>query len=95
LNNAFDAIEKLETKWIEVSLYEKDQKICVAITDSGSGIPLSIQKKIMEPFFTTKEVGRGTGLGLSISKGIMNAHQGSLEIDNTSPNTKFILSFAR
>ena len=42
-------------------------------------------RRIMEPFFTTKELGKGTGLGLSVSKGIAEAHGGRLAHDPTPP----------
>ena len=46
---------------------------------------------MMNPFFTTKEVGKGTGLGLSISSGIISAHGGKLWYDKKSPNTRFVI----
>lgn len=58
--------------------------------DSGLGIPKHIAEKMMQPFFTTKEVGKGTGLGLSISLGIMEIHKGKLFIDSSLPNTAFV-----
>ena len=39
--------------------------VCVAVSDDGEGIPAELQKKVFEPFFTTREVGKGSGLGLS------------------------------
>lgn len=91
LNNSFDAIEKLDEKWIRIESHFEDQNIVLSVTDSGPGIPENIVEKIMQPFFTTKEVGKGTGLGLSISQGIAASHGGQLTYDPSSKNTKFVL----
>lgn len=95
LNNAFDAISGLPQKWIHLEFTEKQDQIQISITDSGRGIPTTIIEKMMEPFFTTKEVGKGTGLGLSISKGIVQEHRGDLYYDSSSPYTKFILELPK
>lgn len=91
-NNANDAIEGLPEKWIQLS-YEviKEDRILIMITDSGKGIPPEIAEKIMEPFFTTKDVRRGTGLGLSIAKGIIEGHGGNIWLDMEHPHTRFII----
>ena len=60
--------------------------------DSGNGIPMDIQEKMFQPFYTTKEIGKGTGLGLSISRGIIRNHKGEFFIDNSSANTCFIIT---
>ncbi|MEO1351396.1 MAG: ATP-binding protein [Cyanobacteria bacterium J06635_15] len=53
--------------------------ISIKIRDNGPGIPLEVQSRVFEDFFTTKPVGQGTGLGLSISKDIVeNRHGGFL-----------------
>lgn len=95
LNNAYDAIDGLPTKWIRVEVQESDDNYSIMVTDSGSGIPEEIQEKIMRPFFTTKEIGKGTGLGLSISRGIIESHHGSFSIDNECANTRFIASLPK
>jgi signal transduction histidine kinase len=52
--------------------------VFIHLSDSGPGIPESIQAKVFEPFFTTKE--EGSGLGLSIAARIMEEHGGRLEL---------------
>jgi hypothetical protein len=91
LNNAFDAVQDLPEKWVKLNVKEFGDLIEITVTDSGPGISTEIAKKILEPFFTTKEVGKGTGLGLSIALGIMKAHQGTLTLDHSSPNTRFVV----
>ncbi len=96
LNNAYDVIEILPTKWVSIStsLYsaqDKIQFVDIKVTDSGLGISPEVADKMMAPFFTTKEVGKGTGLGLSISLGIIAKHGGSLFYDQTAANTTFVI----
>lgn len=91
LSNAFDAIQNLNEKWIAIDV--TDYKI--SVTDSGQGIPKHIAQKLMQPFFTTKEVGKGVGLGLSISKGIIDDHGGYFYLDEQSLNTCFVIEFPK
>lgn len=91
LGNAFDAVENLPEKWVELNVQEAAGKLRVRVSDSGSGIPESIVQKLMDPFFTTKEVGKGTGLGLSISKGIVEDYSGVIYYDKMSLHTAFVV----
>ncbi|MGZ3771600.1 MAG: PAS domain-containing protein [Bdellovibrio sp.] len=91
LNNAYDAVESLQEKWVHIDFRILEEKIQILVTDSGNGIPPHIVNKLMHPFFTTKDVGRGTGLGLSISKGIIEDHQGQLWYDPSCPHTRFVI----
>ena len=54
----------------------------IAVRDNGSGIPESIRKRVMEPFFTTKPRGQGTGLGLYLVQAIAKRHGGSVSVRN-------------
>ncbi|MFN8923981.1 MAG: ATP-binding protein [Rhodospirillales bacterium] len=56
--------------------------VLLSVTDSGVGIPLSLQERVFEPFFTTKEVGKGTGLGLSAVYGFVRQAGGSVQIES-------------
>lgn len=91
LHNSFDAIENLEEKWIQIDGRIEDHRLILSFTDSGAGIPREIQEKIMNPFFTTKEVGRGTGLGLSLSMSIIKNHHGNFYFDDKAEHTKFVI----
>lgn len=95
VNNATDAIQDLQERWIQIELWEGGDSVQVSVTDSGHGIPEDIRANIMDPFFTTKEVGKGTGLGLSISQGIVESHSGSLWIDDDCANTRFVISLPK
>lgn len=91
ISNSLDAIQTADQKWIRLACKQKGDFAELSITDSGFGIPTEIADKVMDPFFTTKEIGKGTGLGLSISKGLIESHGGSLEINRNSKNTCFMI----
>ena len=52
----------------------------IQVSDNGPGIPETVQDKIFQPFFTTKE--EGTGLGLSIAARILDEHGGWLDLES-------------
>ncbi len=54
----------------------------LSVADTGVGIPPELRERILEPFFTTKDVDRGTGLGLSTVYGIVTAHHGYLRLES-------------
>lgn len=56
--------------------------VFVQVTDTGIGIPKSVQDRIFDPFYTTKITEKGTGLGLSVSNRIIGQHEGVIEFDS-------------
>lgn len=95
LNNSFDAVWERNKKWINIEVLDLGEEIEIGVTDSGTGIPEEIRSKIMQPFFSTKEVGKGMGLGLSIATGIVESHKGRLWLDAGAPNTRFAISLPK
>jgi signal transduction histidine kinase len=92
LINAVGAIKSHGIITIKTST--KDGFIVVEITDNGSGITKENISKLFDPFFTTKDVGKGTGLGLSISLGIVEKHNGTIEVESKEgEGTTFIIKF--
>ncbi|MEA3363451.1 MAG: ATP-binding protein [Thermodesulfobacteriota bacterium] len=80
LVNAMDATPEGGT--ISITTWQDESQIFAQVSDNGSGIPAELINQVMDPFFTTKEVGQGTGLGLSICYGIMDLHGGSIELES-------------
>jgi len=65
--------------------------VIIRVSDNGPGIPESVQDKIFQPFFSTKE--EGTGLGLSIATRIIEEHGGRLELESKkNQGTTFIIT---
>ncbi|WP_262265647.1 response regulator [Microvirga yunnanensis] len=54
--------------------------VVISVTDTGSGIPPEVLTRVLEPFFTTKEVGKGTGLGLPMVYGLAQQSGGTVTI---------------
>lgn len=91
VSNAIDAIEGTGT--VTVRTWREEGRYCIAVADTGPGVPEHIRDRVFEPFFTTKPVGDGTGLGLAISYRIVESHKGCMRIlDRPGGGAEFVVS---
>jgi signal transduction histidine kinase len=91
LTNAIDAIGSNGKIFITTS--SENSHVKISIRDTGEGMTDEVKKKLFDPFFTTKDVGKGTGLGLSISYGIIEKHNGKIEVKSEPRlGTEFIIT---
>ena len=94
LNNAVDAISQADVPehWIGLSVSALENQVRVEVSDSGPGIEDHFRAHLMEPFFTTKELGLGMGVGLSLSRAIAQDHGGTLTLLSETEHTTFRLT---
>ncbi|MCC5944250.1 MAG: PAS domain S-box protein [Bernardetiaceae bacterium] len=91
INNAIQAMNGKGT--LHIGLAKQEKNLLVIIRDNGPGIPVEIQDKIFEPFFTSKKAGEGSGLGLDIAKKIIEKHEGKIWFDSVlGKGTTFFIS---
>jgi len=80
--NAAEAMDGDGRLTLSTSLNEDGSYIEAQFSDTGHGIKEEDKKRLFEPFFSTKDVGKGTGLGLAISYSIIQKHNGTIEVDS-------------
>lgn len=81
---------------VTIGCVENDEAVIITIADNGSGMSEQTKNKLFEPFYTTKAVGEGTGLGLSISYGIVQKHDGELQVESSEGvGTRFTLTLPK
>jgi len=93
--NAIQAIDHMDgIIRITTGFQRKDARICLQITDNGSGISDAIADKLFLPFVTDKKAEGGTGLGLSVTYGLVQAHGGDISFETREGNgTTFTVLF--
>lgn len=102
LANAVDAVDEAITQGKMSNLIPQikiateidfEELVVIRIADNGIGIPERLKKRLFEPLFTTKPVGKGTGLGLAIAYEIVvEKHEGVLDVNSQpSVGTEFII----
>jgi signal transduction histidine kinase len=98
VGNAIDAMEAAATPNPRLKIMSGDNlagtEVWVRVLDNGPGIDAETQRKVFDPFYTTKK--SGTGLGLALSKKVVDAHGGTLEVESSPAHgTEFVLSFPK
>ena len=97
INNSIQAINAksngiLHPGLIKITTKKMGAQIQISIKDNGNGMNKETQKRLFEPFYTTKDVGEGTGLGLSISYGIIEQHKGKIDVfSSLGEGTEFLI----
>jgi len=91
--NAIDAMPRGGNLWLDAHLSDDETEIEIQVRDDGAGIAPEILPHIFEPFLTTKETGHGVGLGLAISRGIVERHNGHIEVKSeVGRGTTFVIT---
>lgn len=71
----------LDDNYCSVNAWAKPGEYAlITISDTGHGMDPDTQRRIFEPYFTTKDIDKGTGLGLSTAFGIISQHNGLLNV---------------
>ncbi len=91
VRNAVEAVTANGHVGVEVT--SSHDTFTVTVQDDGAGIPLDVQAKIYEPFFSTKE--GGTGLGMSIAHSLVALHGGVIHLESSSHGTRFEVTIPR
>jgi signal transduction histidine kinase len=71
-------------------------RVCLAVSDTGVGIPEDVRERIFDPFFSTKSDAKGVGLGLAVVYGIVQRHEGRISVASTpGAGTTFTIDIPR
>ncbi|MBF0345612.1 MAG: PAS domain-containing sensor histidine kinase [Nitrospirae bacterium] len=101
LNNSVDAIVQREKgdlptiiKEITIKAHNEDDRVILAISDTGGGIPAQNMGRLFEPYYTTKK--EGTGIGLYMARTIIEGNMGGkIHAENTDKGASFVIELKR
>jgi|GEM_PF-5967535 len=83
MTNAIDAVEGRQDRQVAVEARVVGDAVALSVSDTGPGITREQRQRMLEPFYTTKQVGRGTGLGLWIVHNLLEEHGGGLDVTSS------------
>ncbi len=86
INNSVDALKSNGS--ILITTFADKQNAFLILEDDGPGITEENRKRLFEPFFSTKQMGKGTGLGLAVVYGIIKMHRGKIIVESNSDPLK-------
>ena len=81
--NAAEAMDGHGKLTVQTSMSHDKQFVQAVFADTGPGMAPGVQRRIFDPFYTTKPPGKGTGLGLAITYGIVQRHKGEINVSST------------
>lgn len=93
--NLFDNSIQNGAYELNIHLTDRNNKVFVRICDNGMGISEGNKTKIFDPFFTTRRIDGGTGLGLGIVQSILNSHDGTIRVLDSTLGAKFEIEFIK
>ena len=88
IETATEADQYLKMMSAEIDLHQLGY-VKMTVRDTGEGIPSDVKEHMFEPFFSTKPEGKGTGLGLAVVAGIIDQHDGFLDLKSDDSGTTF------
>lgn len=91
LTNLLDNASRHEATRISIAVSRQGALAFVQLRDDGTGVSPANRNKIFQPFFTTRRESGGTGLGLGIVVALLNAHHGSIRLDETAVGAGFTI----
>lgn len=93
LNNARLALEGRDGALLAVQVRREDGHVLISVSDNGIGIEPALQRRVFDPYFTTRPPGKGTGLGLAIAHAIVSSHGGQMRlVSRPQKGTRFVIA---